>query len=125
MNSSRIFFVARLLMAMLFFIAGVRKIMYYGMMLGYMGSLGVPLPAIALPVTIAVEVGGSLLLVAGFRLKWVAPVMALFTIATALSAHQFWNAAAGQFDGQLYNFFKNIAIVGGLLLVATWRTRED
>jgi len=125
MDPQRLFFAARLSIALLFFVAGVRKAMAFGATLGYLGALGVPLPMIALPVTIAIEVGGSLLLLLGVRLRWVAPVMALFTLATALTAHQFWSAPPEQFDGQLYNFLKNIAIAGGLLLVAAWRGKHD
>ncbi len=125
MKSSHVFFLSRLLMAVLFLVAGLRKAANYAVMLGYFGSLGMPFPAIVLPVTLVVEIGGGLALVAGWKPRWIAPVLALFTLATALMAHQFWSAPAQMVDIQLYNFFKNIAIAGGLLLVAAWPRRED
>ena len=78
-----------------------------------------------LPLTIALEIGGGLLLVAGWRVKWVAGALALFTIATAFAAHAFWSADAAQFNAQLNNFLKNVAMAGGfLLLIVQARARD-
>jgi putative oxidoreductase len=108
---------ARALMAVIFLVAGVRKLMTYGATLGYFAKLGIPLPDVVLPLTIALEVGGGLLLVAGWRVRWVASALAIFTLATAFTAHAFWSADAAQFAGQLNNFLKNVAMVGGFLLL--------
>jgi putative oxidoreductase len=108
---------ARVLMAVIFLVAGVRKLMAYGATLGYFAKLGIPLPDVVLPLTIALEVGGGLLLVAGWRVQWVAGALALFTLATAFAAHAFWAADAAQFTGQLNNFLKNVAMVGGFLML--------
>ncbi len=116
---------ARVLMAAIFLIAGVRKLMTYGATLGYFAKLGIPLPDAVLPLTIALEIGGGLLLVAGWRVKWVAGALALFTLATAFAAHAFWSADAAQFNAQLNNFLKNVAMVGGfLVLIVQARARE-
>lgn len=116
---------ARALMAVIFVVAGVRKLMTYGATLGYFAKLGIPLPEVVLPLTIALEVGGGLLLVAGWRVRWVASALAIFTLATAFTAHAFWSADAAQFAGQLNNFLKNVAMVGGfLLLIAHAATSE-
>jgi putative oxidoreductase len=116
---------ARALMAVIFLVAGVRKLMTYGATLGYFAKLGIPLPDVVLPLTIALEVGGGLLLVAGWRVRWVASALAIFTLATAFTAHAFWSADAAQFAGQLNNFLKNVAMVGGfLLLIAHAATSE-
>lgn len=108
---------ARVLMAAIFLIAGVRKLMTYGFTLGYFARLGIPLPDAVLPLTIALEVGGGLLLIAGWRTAWVAGALALFTMATAFTAHAFWAADAAQYAGQLNNFLKNVAMTGGFLLL--------
>jgi putative oxidoreductase len=114
---------ARALMALIFLVAGVRKAMAYGATLGYFKSLGLPLPELVLPLTIALEIGGAIALVAGWRLRWVGPVMALFTFGTALAAHRFWEAPDAQYAAQLNNFLKNVAMVGGFVLV-TLSARE-
>jgi putative oxidoreductase len=109
---------ARVLMAAIFLVAGVRKLLTYGATLGYFGKLGIPLADVVLPLTIALEIGGGLLLIAGWRVQWVAGALALFTLATAFTAHAFWAADAAQFAGQLNNFLKNVAMVGGFVMVA-------
>lgn len=108
---------ARVLMAVIFLVAGVRKLMTYGATLGYFAKLGIPLADMVLPLTIALEIGGGLLLIAGWRVQWVAGALALFTLATAFAAHAFWAADAAQFNAQLNNFLKNVAMVGGFLLL--------
>lgn len=116
-QNSRWVLAARVLMAVIFLVAGVRKLMTYGATLGYFAKLGIPMAEVVLPLTIALEVGGGLLLVAGWRVQWVAGALAVFTLATAFTAHAFWAADAAQFAGQLNNFLKNVAMVGGFVLL--------
>jgi len=108
---------ARVLMAVIFLVAGVRKLMTYGATLGYFAKLGIPLADVVLPLTIALEIGGGLLLIVGWRVQWVADALALLTLATAFAAHAFWAADAAQFNAQLNNFLKNVAMAGGFLLL--------
>ncbi len=98
---------ARVLLAVLFVLAGYGKIAGYDGTMGYMASQGVP--GMLLPLVIALELGGGLLLVAGFQTRWVALALAVFTVAASLIFH------IG--DGQMTMFLKNMAITGGLLLV--------
>ncbi len=98
---------ARVLLALLFGVAGYGKIAGYDGTMGYMASQGVP--GMLLPLVIALELGGGLLLIAGFQTRWVALALAVFTVAASLIFH------IG--DGQMTMFLKNMAITGGLLLV--------
>jgi putative oxidoreductase len=116
-NCSFVNVVARVLMASLFLVAGIRKLLTWKMMLGYFAGLGVPLPEIVLPLTVAVEIGGGMALIAGWRLREVAFVMAGFTLFTAFVAHRFWMADGTQFNNQLNHFFKNVALTGGFLVL--------
>lgn len=116
-SSLKLALTARVLMAVIFLVAGVRKLLTYGATLGYFTKLGIPVPEMVLPLTIALEIGGALLLIAGLRVQWVAGVLALFTLATAFIAHAFWTVDAAQFAGQLNNFLKNVAMVGGFLMI--------
>lgn len=109
---------ARAMMATIFLVAGVRKLVGYAGTLGYFGALGIPLPDLVLPLTILLEVGGGIALLIGWRAGWVAVALGLFTLASALLAHRFWAAEPAQFANQLNHFLKNVAIAGGLLLVA-------
>ena len=105
----------RLLLAVIFLMSGVGKIAAPAATAGYIASTGLPLPYAGLILAIVVEVGGGLLLVAGYQTRLVAIALALFTLATALAFH---NNFADQ--NQMIHFLKNIAIVGGLLQVAAF-----
>ncbi|HTD02380.1 DoxX family protein [Undibacterium sp.] len=102
---------ARLLMAQIFIIAGFGKLTGFSGTVGYFTSIGLPMPQLLTPLVILVELGGGLALLLGFKTRWVAAVLALFSVATALIAHS--NFAD---QGQMINFMKNMAMAGGLLL---------
>ena len=102
----------RIMIAAIFLLSGFSKITAPAMMIGYIQSVGLPLPAVALGLAILIEVGGSIALVLGYRTKLIAAIMALFTVATAIAFH---NNLADQ--NQFIHFFKNIAMAGGLLQV--------
>lgn len=102
---------ARLLMAQIFIISGWGKLMNYGGTEGYFASLGIPMAGVVTPLVILIELGGGLALLPGFKTRWVAAVIAAFTVGSALIAHT--NFAD---QGQMINFMKNLAMAGGLLM---------
>ena len=105
----------RVLIAVLFLLSGLGKIASPTVTEGYIASVGLPAPLFGLLIAILVEVGGGLLLIAGFRTRIVALVLAAFTLATALLFHH--NFAD---QNAMIHFFKNVAIMGGLLQVAAF-----
>jgi putative oxidoreductase len=115
---TRVFFSARLLMAAIFVLSGLRKALAFAGTAGYFAKLGLPAPEVITALVILIEVGGGLLLIAGWQLKPVALAMAVFTLATAFIGHAFWAAPPEQFGGQLNNFMKNVAMMGGFLLLS-------
>lgn len=115
---TRVFFSARLLMAAIFVLSGVRKALAFAGTAGYFAKLGLPAPEAITAIVILIEAGGGLLLIAGWQLKPVALAMAVFTLATAFIGHAFWAAPPEQFGSQLNNFMKNVAMVGGFLLLS-------
>ena len=121
MNSyqSALNLIGRLLIVALFLPAGLSKIAGFEGTLGYFTSLGIPAPVFALSVTIVIEVLGSIALLLGFQTRVVAVIMAIFTLVAAATGHAFWAAPADAvFIAQLL-FFKNIAVMGGLLVLAS------
>ena len=117
-NERGLALLGRSLIALIFLIAGLRKALVFTMTVGYFGKLGIPMPELVVPLSIIVEIGGAILLVLGYRLVIVATVMALFTLVAALTAHQFWAAADPlAYSAQLNNFLKNIAMIGGFVMV--------
>ena len=103
---------ARILLSVMFFMAGLSKIGAYAGTQGYMESQGVP--GFLLPLVIAVEVIAPVLLVLGWQTRYAAIALAGFTAAAAFMFHL-------NFADQMQSimFMKNIAITGGLLLLAT------
>lgn len=101
---------SRVLLALVFLLAGLAKIPGYAGVQGEMESVGVP--GMLLPVVIAAEVLGGLALIVGYRTKWAALGLAVFTVLAALLFHTDFADRT-----QTAMFMKNFAITGGLLLV--------
>ncbi|MBH3438481.1 DoxX family protein [Pseudomonas lutea] len=107
--------VGRLLLGTLFLFSGIGKLAAPAATIGYIGSVGMPFPLLAYLGAIGVEVGLASLLLMGYKTRWVAAIMAGFTLMTAVVFH---NNLADQ--NQLIHFLKNIAITGGLLQVVAF-----
>lgn len=108
----------RLLLALLFLPAGISKIAGFAGTAGYIASKGLPLPELGVVIAIIMEVGGSLALIAGFRIRIAALALAVFTLVATFVFHNFWGVPADQAMVQQLMFYKNIAVVGGLLVLA-------
>ena len=108
-------FVGRILLALLFIPAGWSKIGGFDNTVGYIASKGVPLPEAAAAIAIVIELGLGVLLAVGFLTRWAALGIAFFTVVISFIFHPFWAEPS-----QAQAFFKNIAVVGGLLTVAAW-----
>lgn len=105
----------RALIALLFIPAGYAKIGGFAGTVGYIASKGLPMPSVGAALAIAVELGLGLMLLVGWRTRWAALGLALFTVAASLFFHNFWGVPAEQVMAQKQAFFKNIAATGGLL----------
>jgi putative oxidoreductase len=109
----------RLAIAALFLPAGLNKLMGMEDVTGYFTSLGLPAAAILIWVVIAIEVLGGLALILGYQTRFVAIGLAVFTVLASIVGHAFWAAPVdAAFIVQLL-FFKNIAVTGGLLILAS------
>ena len=104
----------RVLLALLFIPAGFSKISGFAGATGYAAAKGVPLPELAIAIAIVVELGLGLLLLVGFQTRWAALAIAFFTFVITFIFHPMSDPAQAQ------AFFKNIAVVGGLLTVTAW-----
>jgi putative oxidoreductase len=101
----------RILLALLFIVSGFGKITGWDGTAGYMASKGMPMVPVFLALTIAMELGGGVLLAVGFRARWVAAAFVLFLIPVTFIFHPPGDAT------QQVNFLKNLAIMGGMLMV--------
>jgi putative oxidoreductase len=108
----------RILLALLFLPAGIAKITGFAGTVGYISSVGLPLPQLAAAAALTLEIVGGLALLAGFGTRLAAPALAVFTLVASCIFHAYWAVPADQqFVTQLL-FFKNIAVAGGLLVLA-------
>jgi putative oxidoreductase len=100
----------RILLSIIFLVAGIQKIGGYAGTQAYMESMGVP--GMLLPLVIALEVGGAIAIIAGWRTRLVALLLAGFSVIAAAIFHR----ATGD-NMQAILFMKNLAIAGGFLLL--------
>ena len=100
--------VGRILLAALFIKSGIGKIGGFEGTVGAIASKGLPLPQITAVLTILVELGGGLLLAIGFKARWAALVIGIFTIFAGILFHNYWAVEGAARMGQEINFWKNI-----------------
>ncbi|WP_341504220.1 DoxX family protein [Gallaecimonas sp. GXIMD4217] len=101
----------RILLALIFLLSGLHKIGGYADTQAYMEQMGVP--GLLLPAVIMVEVGGGAALILGWFTRWAALALAVFTLLAAMLFHADFNDQM-----QFIMFMKNLAITGGLLMLA-------
>ena len=106
-------FVGRILLSALFLIEGLGKISMQEEVIMYMEEYGVP-GILFVPAT-ALEVLFPLLLIVGYKTKWIASIMALFTFAVAIIFHTDFSQGM-----QMMFFLKDIAIAGGFMIVIAY-----
>jgi putative oxidoreductase len=108
-------FVGRLLIGLPFAMSGFGKLAAYGKTTAMIGAVGLPFPPLAYAVAVALELGGGLLLIAGYQARIVAIALAVFTIAAAAAFH---NNFADQ--NQMIHFLKDVMMAGGLLQIGAF-----
>jgi putative oxidoreductase len=118
--------VGRILLALIFVLSGLNKLMNLSGTTGYMMHSGIPANLVqpALYLSIAVELGCGLLLMAGLRARWAALIIFLWLIPVTLIIHVagYYHAVQGHLAmaalTQQVMYLKNLSIMGGLLLLA-------
>jgi putative oxidoreductase len=108
-------FAGRLMIGLPFAMSGLGKLAAYGATTAMIGAAGLPFPPLAYAVAVAVELGGGVLLVAGYHARSVAIALAVFSLAAAVSFHS--NFAD---QNQMIHFLKNVMMAGGLLQIAAF-----
>ncbi|MGH6761913.1 MAG: DoxX family protein [Phyllobacterium sp.] len=112
-NNAYATLVGRILLSLLFILAGYSKLTGIAGTAGWFGSLGIPLPTVAAVVIGLVELVGGLAILVGFHARIAALVLAAFTIGATLIAHMDLEDPM-----QVLMIQKNLAITGGLLILA-------
>ena len=85
-----------------------------------MAAYGLPFPNTLPWIEIVINFGGGMVLLAGIRTRLMAVLFIAFVIVAALAAHHFWTMTVpAERAGHFTNFWKDIAIIGGLVMLAT------
>lgn len=112
--------VGRILIALLFAYFGYLKLVGFHGTVGYFAKWGFPLPEVAAVISVIFELGGGVLLILGWKTRWVAWALVLYTIIATAVAHRFWTYAPEQAFAQTSFFFKNLSVIGGLILLSAF-----
>lgn len=113
-----ILLIGRLLIAAIFIQSGFGKLTNPGGFASYLGGQGVPLPLLATWIGIVLEFAGAAALIAGWQVRWGVVFLFAFTLVATLIAHRYWDfVEPAARRGQLTHFLKNLAMLGGLLVL--------
>lgn len=118
MTANALNLIGRLALAALFLPAGIGKITGFEGTVGYIASVGLPMATLGALLAVVIETVGGVALIVGFKTRIVALVLAGFTLAASLIFHAFWSVAPDQAYMQQLLFYKNVAVAGGLLILA-------
>jgi putative oxidoreductase len=113
-----IILLARILLMILFIMSGWSKLTGFDGTVGYLTSLGAPMPTVAAAVAVIMEFFVAILLIVGFYTRPLALLFALFVIGTAVIGHPFWTMVDPERAANSTQYFKNLSICGGLLLLS-------
>lgn len=110
----------RALIALLFIPDGLAKITGFTGTVGYISAAHVPFPEVAAVIGILAELGLGCLLLLGYQTRWVALAMFVYVVVLPFIFHAYWSVPPEQVMMQRLHFYKDLAIAGGLLAIATW-----
>jgi putative oxidoreductase len=109
---------ARIFLMALFVIFGTDKFLNFSGTADYMASVGLPLPTFAAFTALVMEFAVGIAILLGFYTRPLALALAIYTLVTALIGHRFWAITdVGIRLDTMIHFYKNMSIVGGLLLL--------
>lgn len=107
----------RILITALFLRSAFGKIMGFSAVAAGMAKKGLPFAEVLLVGAIVFEIAGGLMVLLGWKARWGALLLILFTIPATFLYHDFWNFEGQQYRGQLTQFMKNLSILGALFFV--------
>jgi len=110
--------IGRVLLALMFVKAGFGKLGNIDGTAAYIASGGLPLPAVLAVLVGLFELLAGAALAVGFKARWVALALGVFTLLASVLFHRFWAVPAEQQMVQQLFFLKNMAVAGGMFMVA-------
>ncbi|MDY1035911.1 DoxX family protein [Lelliottia sp. CFBP8978] len=117
-SRSLVLLIARIAIVVLFIIFGIPKMTGFDGTVQYMTSLGAPMPMLAAIIAVIMEVPAAILIVLGFYTRPLAVLFVFYTLGTAVIGHHYWDMSGDAVMPNMINFYKNVSIAGGFLLLA-------
>jgi putative oxidoreductase len=117
-SSSVVPLIGRILMSAVFLISGFFKVAGYSQVVGYAAAKGLPLAGVAIACAAAVELLGGIAILIGFKTRIVPWVLFLYLVPATMIFHNFWALQGMEQQDNMIHFMKNLAIMGGLLILA-------
>jgi putative oxidoreductase len=117
-SNSAVPLVGRILVSVMFLVSAFFKLTAYSQTVGYAAAKGLPLAGVAVAIAAALELLGGIAILAGFQTRIVASVLFLYLIPTSFYFHNFWAMTGLEQQDNMVHFLKNLAIMGGLLILA-------
>lgn len=111
-SNKYVMLVGRVLLGLIYLIGGLTWLFSSGPPVDYIASKGFPAAALLGWVALVFKLGGALLIVLGFKTRLGVLLLVLFTLVTAFGFHPVW------VEGQYNPFMKEMAMIGGLLILA-------
>src|SRR6185312_10635716 len=109
--------VARILMVILFVWGGWGKLIGFSGTVAMTTGLSLPIPTVAAIVVVVVEFFVGIAVAIGFLTRPLALLLAAYTLATAFIGHHYWTMTGDAHVANMINFYKNVSITGGFLLL--------
>ena len=109
--------IGRFSISAIFVITGIMHILHWHEKSAGLGAKGMPFPDFFLACAVVLMVGGGILLLTGRHTRWAVIALLVFMVPTTLLYHNFWAVAPADYQNQLIQFLKNLAIMGGLVLI--------
>jgi putative oxidoreductase len=109
--------VSRALLVLLFLLFGWSKLTDYSGTVAYMAQTGAPMPPLSAIAAIVMEFFVSTIILLGLFVRPLAILLLVYTFFTALIGHHYWTETGAAHFENMINFYKNVSIMGGLLLL--------
>ena len=117
-NTGNVLLVGRILIGILFLVAGIMKVMNIAGTTGYMTKLGFPAPELMAYLSTIIELASGVLLIIGWQTRRVAWLLVVYVVIATGMAHRFWEYDQAQRVNQINHFLKNLALIGAMLYIA-------
>jgi putative oxidoreductase len=107
----------RILISIIFIMSGFNKIGGFANTSGWIASKGLPMADVLTAASIVIELGGAAMIVLGYKARLGAAALFLWMIPVTFVFHNFWAMPADQQMMQSIMFFKNLGLMGGMLII--------